>query len=1224
MELFSFVQHFIINRYRNIVTIIMKHISIRVPWHDNKWNGTICKCPKNNPFCKTLHKIAESKNTDKEQMYAGKDWSEVDQTMPVCKGENGGFMNTKAYKRTFKHIYSWNEYSPHHNLRPTTIEVSPYTFWGIPFRYMSRDTSKELDLKYPNFAKDEPAPFATSWTYGAQRQKDILNWFSSNIKPNLSLAVLYCKNGNPIDEECGRIIIGMGEVSKVHNVILYDTDMSTKYPVWDLMMEHTIRPDLKKSRGFLLPYKEYLELDDIFIKEKTGKSKQVVIEEIKLSLKELDNNQKIFQELSYGCEYLSNHSMLIILNAAKNCIEKIIKHGLIGGDWKRQIRWIDEQISKVKDLIGPFPAFAEALRAIGIDYAYIIEQDLRNYGFCNIKDNPWESFKSLLKGTIRIENICYKSELSSYKLIWDSITDESKEILELLSRFEINSDTIKYWYRRIQSYTNLLANPYIISEASIYLNKDIITTEMIDLGVIADPQIQGMWTPKSPYLIDSKIDKRRIRSLITSKLNSVLVDGDTLLSVEEIEKHIEDSLSKDNLSLPVNYLLTIKDFITETLILLNSEEGISFQLKKYYEIEKHLRKTFSARASKSVKKTLNEDWESLVKSSIIGYDENNVRSRSAAEDQIRALKMFSEKRLSVLSGPAGTGKTTIVRAFLNSQQILNEGVLLLAPTGKARVKLGNMSNGLEAKTIAQFLTQQGFFNWDIMQPYIPKNADEIRYTGARNIIVDECSMLTCMDFYALLKALDLKYVYRIILIGDPYQLPPIGSGRVFSDLFNYLNNSEEKQLRSAITQLRTVVRTIKSGESDILSLASWFTGTKPSKDADNIFEKIYKKELEKDLSIYVWKNETELKEKLQEVLVKELPNSSCNLGYRIKSSIGLDNITNAVNNPEVIENFQVLSPVVSPMWGTHQLNSYFQEWSGNSYSKYFIEISPERLYYGDKVIQLINEKREGYPSAKKTQLSNGQIGFIRFVDYKNKIGKVVFTGIPNQTFTYNSSLSDEKDAVLELAYAITIHKSQGSDFDTVLVVLPKTGRILSRELIYTALTRAKSKLILLVEDNTSWLMEFTKPQASILAKRNSNLFKYSVRKDNNEIPFVEGLIHKTLKPNLIVRSKSEVIIANLLYERGIKFEYEKMIKENGKCCIPDFTLEDASGDIIIWEHLGMLDNPAYKESWEKKLRFYKSIGFIEGENLFTTIDHENGAIDSMEIVRTINKLEEIL
>ena len=85
-----------------------------------------------------------------------------------------------------------------------------------------------------------------------------------------------------------------------------------------------------------------------------------------------------------------------------------------------------------------------------------------------------------------------------------------------------------------------------------------------------------------------------------------------------------------------------------------------------------------------------------------------------------------------------------------------------------------------------------------------------------------------------------------------------------------------------------------------------------------------------------------------------------------------------------------------------------------------------------------------------------------------------------------------------------------------------------------------------------------------------------------------------------------------------------MIKENGKCCIPDFTLEDASGDIIIWEHLGMLDNPAYNESWEKKLRFYKSIGFIEGENLFTTIDHENGAIDSMEIVRTINKLEEIL
>ena len=87
------------------------------------------------------------------------------------------------------------------------------------------------------------------------------------------------------------------------------------------------------------------------------------------------------------------------------------------------------------------------------------------------------------------------------------------------------------------------------------------------------------------------------------------------------------------------------------------------------------------------------------------------------------------------------------------------------------------------------------------------------------------------------------------------------------------------------------------------------------------------------------------------------------------------------------------------------------------------------------------------------------------------------------------------------------------------MVLPKTGRILSRELIYTALTRAKKRVVLLVQDSIGWLREFTKPQASVLARRNTNLFDYSVRAERLNIPYVEGLIHGTAKKGLFVRSK---------------------------------------------------------------------------------------------------------
>lgn len=475
-----------------------------------------------------------------------------------------------------------------------------------------------------------------------------------------------------------------------------------------------------------------------------------------------------------------------------------------------------------------------------------------------------------------------------------------------------------------------------------------------------------------------------------------------------------------------------------------------------------------------------------------------------------------------------------------------------------------------------------------------------------------------------MNAIDLKTVNRIILIGDPYQLPPIGEGRPFFDLCSFLDNDSELRT-TAIAHLHTIVRTIhQGGQSDILTLASWFSGNQIAKNADEIFEKIRIGSLDGDLKVYSWETADELKQCLLNVLEKELPFPELSIPERIRKSIGMDDTYFAMEHPETVEGFQVLTPVKNPVWGTLQLNKYFQEWLDNTNVKYALEVAPEYIYHGDKVIQLQNEKRVSYPSKFKFQLSNGQIGFASYVSGKYKRASIVFNGIPNESFSYYPSSSDDVAVPIELAYAITIHKSQGSDFDTVLVVLPKSGQILSRELIYTALTRAKKKLILLVEDSPQWMLEYTKPQYSVMAHRNTNLFKYSVRESKVDVPHIEGLIHKTLKDGLLVRSKSEVIIANMLYEANIDFEYEKFLEEKGKRFLPDFTFEDAAGDPIIWEHLGMLSNPAYKESWDKKLAFYKSIGFKEGTNLFTTIDHENGSIDSDEIKEVLQTIEDLL
>ncbi len=1198
----------------------MKHISVRVPWHDNGWNSHVCANPRCNTFCKQLPNIVNSK-VDCEQLSCGIDWSKLTtKERPACAGENGGFMNYKAYEREFIHIYAWNSDNPHSKLLPTKVMIPAYSALGIPFRYLNMDAQKDLSKEHPEFRPAESAPFGSAWVYNPERLYDVLKWFSSEITEE-SICVFYCKKGNPIDDEGLRMIVGMGNIVKNCGVQDYETTADYTYPLWEIMFSHSIRPDLKESRGFILPYKEYLELDENIFQGK-GLSKIQALDEIKLSLDKFDSSGKIFDELSYGCDFISNHSMLLILEAARRSLEAVIRHGLAGSieGWQCQLRWIDARIEHVKKQITPFPSFASALKALGIDYGNLIESDLRKKG-CGPKDNPWGHFEKLLNKEIKVDSAVYNSSLPTYRISWEGQTSNVRERLITLSRFELESDVIEHFIDDVES--DILSNPYLISEwcARNFIEK--VSTRTIDLGAFPDPTIQGDNVPVPPFAAESILDTRRLRSLVVERLYSVLTDGDTLVSIKEMEDYLRDIMTEeDKARLPKNILLTHRQFFEVSFDYVPDENPTAIQLKEYYQMEEFLRKVLRERAKRDVKKPTGEDWLSLAMSDK-NYDPTNERSQQATEQQAKALEMMDKKRLSVLTGGAGTGKTTVVRSFLCSDKIKAEGVLLLAPTGKARVRLSNMAENVSSKTVAQFLASLGAFDFENMKPRLTE--DSRKYSRAKNIIIDECSMLTTDTFHALIMSLDLKFINRIILIGDPYQLPPIGPGRAFSDLCHYLNcDDADANLKSAITYLHTVVRTIASGDSDVLTLASWFSGNKPEKFADEIFWKIESKNLKGDLSVYYWNDEKDLPQILRDAICKELACSDVELPESLKQKIGIDDLKSLESDPAALENLQILAPVINPAWGTYQLNSYLQSWVGNNINRKgdYQEIGTQKIYKNDKVIQLQNILRESYPSKEKYPLSNGQIGFVKSIN-KGHIN-VMYVGIPHETFGFRGDKGEDQDAAIELAYAITIHKSQGSDFDTVFVVLPKTGRILSRELIYTALTRAKKRVVLLVQDSIGWLREFTKPQASVLARRNTNLFDYSVRAERLNIPYVEGLIHGTAKKGLFVRSKSEVVIVNQLVNAGVEFEYEQLLEENGHRCIPDFSFETPWGDRIIWEHLGMLVVPEYKASWERKLKFYEEIGYTLGENLFTTCDHENGAIMTEEVEDVIRKIKEQL
>jgi hypothetical protein len=219
---------------------------------------------------------------------------------------------------------------------------------------------------------------------------------------------------------------------------------------------------------------------------------------------------------------------------------------------------------------------------------------------------------------------------------------------------------------------------------------------------------------------------------------------------------------------------------------------------------------------------------------------------------------------------------------------------------------------------------------------------------------------------------------------------------------------------------------------------------------------------------------------------------------------------------------------------------------------------------------------------------------------------------------FSSTTAEGSSERLELAYAITVHKSQGSEFETVFLVLPQDAPTLSRELLYTALTRFRKRLILLLESDVRTLERFRRPQYSETLNRNTNLFGLAMRPEAAGFPHPERLIHRTAA-GVLVRSKSEVIVADTLTRLGIDYRYEETLMSRTDprdFRLPDFTVS-YEGETWYWEHLGMLSVPSYAEAWERKRRWYEENGYVD--RVVTSEDAPDGSIDATAIEQTARK-----
>ena len=415
-------------------------------------------------------------------------------------------------------------------------------------------------------------------------------------------------------------------------------------------------------------------------------------------------------------------------------------------------------------------------------------------------------------------------------------------------------------------------------------------------------------------------------------------------------------------------------------------------------------------------------------------DTEKFREIELSKTQRRAVKEAINRGVFVITGGPGTGKTTTLKVLIDIFESMNKVIKLAAPTGRAAKRMKEQT-GRDAFTIHKLLEigfagDLGFSNIEELECDV--------------LILDEVSMVDILLMETLLKSIESPT--RLILVGDKDQLPSVGAGNVLADILKSgvieSVNLEEIFRQSEESMIVKNAHLINKGEMPILNVGDFF--------------------------MIAERGEVKGLEIIKDLVKTRLPNY-----FNVSES-------------EV----QVLTPTKKGNHGTINLNKVLQEHLNKNED--CIEVLGKKFKLGDRVLQTKNNyeleskiENEFYEDRQKG-VFNGDLGYISKIDKENKKLTVVFDDV--RIVEYSSENLDE----LALAYAMTIHKSQGSEFPVVVIPLYRAApMLLTRNLIYTAITRA-SKAVVLV-GQSEYLVKMIENNKTV--KRYSNLAE-KLRKQN--------------------------------------------------------------------------------------------------------------------------------
>ncbi len=435
-------------------------------------------------------------------------------------------------------------------------------------------------------------------------------------------------------------------------------------------------------------------------------------------------------------------------------------------------------------------------------------------------------------------------------------------------------------------------------------------------------------------------------------------------------------------------------------------------LPRLYEAECHTAERIAAMARQHY--ALRMDFSELIASL---EARQNIRY---APRQRETLQLALENQIVVITGGPGTGKTTSIRAILAMFDRLGIRTLLTAPTGRAAKRMTELT-GCEASTVHRLLGAR--FADDEESVVFSRNASDPLECDA--VILDECSMVDVSLMSALLEAMPADA--RLVLVGDADQLPSVGPGDVFSAI-----------LRSeAVPAVRLTEIFRQNAQSRIVRNAHMINRGEHPDLSENAGDFFRLKRFQAAGTV----------ETITELCAERLPAK--------------------MNIPS--EEIQVLSPTRRGELGTVNLNRCLQEaLNPPSEKKKEKQFGSVVFREGDRVMQIRNNYELAWrfadDSSAGSGIYNGDIGVITQIDHEQECLTVSFDG---RLAVYSFDLLLE----LEHAWAMTVHKAQGSEYRAVILALSPTSQMLmSRDILYTAVTRAKELLILVGDDRIAYQM----------------------------------------------------------------------------------------------------------------------------------------------------------